>query len=294
MKTRLRARLLLAAIVGAAMGVAPVAEASSTDAAFSPARMSSLPSQPTPPPPEEEELPEAENREALRSSKSGGEINVPRFLSKVTQDADRVWVDYFAQTPGLEEPFVTYHLVGTTQEPTYTLSRACGGATIDTDHKNAYYCSTGEGDIVLPVNTFARIWQGDFFGRAPKNTGDFAAAFVVVHEFGHHIQDEILKQYNERGVPVPNYKRNDKNKELIADCFAGTWAFSAYYKGFVEPGDYDEAIDSVRAIGDPPGVASHGTPDERQAAFEEGYNTGEPTRCIIRYWPGAAAALGLS
>ncbi|WP_172639442.1 neutral zinc metallopeptidase, partial [Streptomyces tailanensis] len=195
--------------------------------------MSNIRSQPTPPPPEEEELPKAEKNEALRSIKSGGEINVPKFLADVTRNADQVWVDYFAQTPGLEEPFVTYHLVGTDAEPTYTLSEECGGATIDADNQNAYYCSTGEGDIVLPVNAFARIWEGDFLGRAPKSTGDFAAAMVVAHEFGHHIQDEILKQYKEHGVPVPDFKEKDKNKELIADCFAGTWAYSAYYEGFI-------------------------------------------------------------
>ncbi|AWZ06826.1 MULTISPECIES: neutral zinc metallopeptidase [unclassified Streptomyces] len=252
--------------------------------------------QPTPQPSwnPEQRLPEAESGQGFSSeAQQNGVVDVPAFLTVIVKDADRMWAEYFARIQGLVEPSVRYHLVGTVLEPTYTFAAECGGTVVTGFTSNAYYCHAGEGDIVLPVFSFAKIWSGELFGRVPEKTGDFAAAVVVAHEFGHHIQDEIFKQYNALNVPVPDMPSGDKNKELIADCFSGNWAFSAFHKGYIQSGDWAEVIASLRAIGDPPGKSGHGTPDERQAAFERGYNTGDPTRCIVAYWPGAASALNL-
>jgi predicted metalloprotease len=250
--------------------------------------------QPTPPPPwdPEQKVPEAEANEAYESEAANGQIDVTGFLDTIVQDADQVWTDFFNRSDYLVEPFVTAHYVGTSSEPTYTM-RCGGGVLVDADHPNAYYCETGQGDIILPVNTFAKIWQGEFFRKAPKKTGDFAAAVVVAHEFGHHVQDEIFKQYNAKGVPLPDLHPDDENEELIADCFSGIWAFTAYNRGWLDETDYPEAIASLREIADPPGASSHGDPDERQAAFELGITTGEPNRCIVSYWPAAAVTLHL-
>lgn len=215
---------------------------------------------------------------------------VTNYLNAVVQDADRVWVDYFASIPGLTEPFVSYYVVPAGQQ--YTSS--CG-MTITTDHPNAYYCPTDvDGDftgaIWLPLETFMKMWNGDIFGRQAIQTGDFAAAAVIAHEFGHHIQDELETQ-----LKLPPIKAADGSKiaerELIADCFSGVWAYSAYESGYLEGTDVEEAVAGLNAIGDaqPGGSDPHGTPAQRSDAFLVGYNYGAPANCINSYWPGVTA-----
>jgi predicted metalloprotease len=212
------------------------------------------------------------------------------YLEAVVRDADRVWVAYFASIPGLTEPFVSYNIVQAGQ--TYTST--CG-MTITTDHPNAYYCPTDvdgqfAGAVWLPLETFMKMWNGDIFGQQSAQTGDFAAAAVVAHEFGHHIQNELETQLN-----LPPIKGADGSKiaekELIADCFSGVWAYSAYESGYLEGTDVEEAVAGLNAIGDaqPGGADPHGTPAQRSEAFLLGYNNGTPANCINSYWPGVTA-----
>lgn len=176
----LRTKLIASAIAAVALSVA----VGGGPAVPSPAgRSPSFPSgEPSPPP--WDPLPEAEEGQAIWSEGSGSQVDVVQFLNQVLQDADQMWTEYLGRTPGFTEPYVTYHLVGTSEEPTYTFSAECGGNTIDGNEPNAYYCPTGQGDIVLPIGTFAKIWNGEFFRLRTQETGDFAAAVVVAHEFG--------------------------------------------------------------------------------------------------------------
>jgi predicted metalloprotease len=215
---------------------------------------------------------------------------VTSYLEAVIQDADRVWVDYFASIQGLAEPFVSYRIVQSGQ----SFTSECG-MTITTDHPNAYYCPTDVDDVYtgtiwLPLETFTKMWNGDIFGQQSTRTGDFAAAAVVAHEFGHHIQDELETQLKLPPIKAADGSRIAEN-ELIADCFSGVWAYSAYESGYLEGTDVEEAVAGLDAIGDaqPGGADPHGTPEQRSEAFMLGYNYGTPANCINSYWPGVTA-----
>ncbi|MEJ2863220.1 neutral zinc metallopeptidase [Actinomycetospora flava] len=228
-----------------------------------------------------------------QASESLTPVAVSAQLEAVVQNADRVWTGYL-QSVGLREPFVSYQIIA----PGYQFSSTCLAQPVTSDHPNAYYCpsdgdQTYSGGIILPVNTFMRMWNGSVFGQRSAQVGDFAAATLVAHEFGHHVQDEIREQ---GGLPdiarLDSYGRSVKikEKELIADCFAGVWANTAYYAGYLTDTDKEEAVAALEAIGDSGigGNDPHGTPAERKYAFELGYEYA-PAMCINTYWPGVQA-----
>ena len=239
--------------------------------------------------------PVAARDEAFQSEQSGGQVDVNNYLVAVIKDADRVWTDYFKKIGG-REPQVTYHILGADtargQEASFTSKCASSFdsagkpvyTTVDTDYPNAFYCTlddNGVGGIVLPLNTFARMWSGNVDNRQSKHAGDFAAATLAAHEFGHHVADELKQQFT-----LPDVK--GANKEILADCFSGVWAYTAFYSGYLESGDVEEAIAAVESIGDPKpgGVDPHGSAEQRGTAWKLGYNTGAPAKCITAYWPG--------
>jgi predicted metalloprotease len=102
--------------------------------------------------------------------------------------------------------------------------------------------------------------------------GDFAVAYIVAHEYGHEIQNEL--GLDRKGLPVMNL-------ELQADCYAGNWAKSAYDQNQLEDGDVEEAIDAALAVGDfdASNPAHHGTPEQRAEAWQTGFEAGEPSAC---------------
>ena len=129
--------------------------------------------------------------------------------------------------------------------------------------KNAFYCPAGdfiawdESGLVIPYYVQA---------------GDFAAAFVLAHEFGHAMQARL-----------PRQERLTVLSELQADCFAGAWARHVEQQGRLEAGDLDEATLAVFSARDVPGTEftdprAHGTGFERTRAFTDGYAEG-PTAC---------------
>ena len=129
--------------------------------------------------------------------------------------------------------------------------------------KNAFYC---------PVGDFIAWDESGLLIPYYVSAGDFAAAFVLAHEFGHAMQAR-LPQQEELGVL----------RELQADCFAGAWAAYLSQQGYLDPGDLDEATLAVFTARDLPGTAftdprAHGSGFERTRAFADGYEGG-PGRC---------------
>ena len=129
--------------------------------------------------------------------------------------------------------------------------------------KNAFYCPAGdfiawdESGLVIPYYV---------------QQGDFAAAFVLAHEFGHAMQARL-----------PERERLTVLSELQADCFAGAWARHVSDQGYLEAGDLDEATFAVLGARDVPGTPftdprAHGTGFERTRAFSDGYGDG-PGAC---------------
>jgi predicted metalloprotease len=125
--------------------------------------------------------------------------------------------------------------------------------------KNAFYCPVG--DFIAWDETGLMI---PYYVQA----GDFAAAFVLAHEFGHAMQARLPRQ-EPRGIL----------SELQADCFAGAWARDVEEQGLLEAGDLDEATLAVFSARDLPGTsftdpAAHGSGFERTRAFSDGYEQG--------------------
>ena len=124
-------------------------------------------------------------------------------------------------------------------------------------------------------------------------SGDFAWAYVIAHELGHHVQ-------NLRGTErqVAQLTREDPGRandlsvrtELQADCYAGVWASTVFRAGDLEPGDIEEAFNAAEAVGDDrlqrrpagsvnPDTFTHGSSEQRRRWFDTGYESGDPSAC---------------
>jgi predicted metalloprotease len=174
----------------------------------------------------------------------------------------------------------------TYREPTLVLFRdhvasACGTAS---SAVGPFYCP-GDRQIYLDLGFFTEL------ARRHRAPGDFAQAYVVAHEVGHHVQgllgisDKVrAAQQRARGEAEEN--RLSVRLELQADCLAGVWAHHAQKKGLeLETGDLEEAIRAAEAIGDDalqkrarghvvPDSFTHGTSAQRIAWFRHGLTTG--------------------
>jgi len=199
------------------------------------------------------------------------------FLTGVTQDVDAYWTKVFADQ-GLPEPRVTYQWIPAGQSAASACSDGGSGTSGD---DIAAYCSAD--DTISISEAFAsKIYDGELDHALPGSSqgyggtaGDFAVAYIVAHEYGHQIQDE-LGLFDQYGSQLPT-----SAFELQADCYAGTWAKSAYDENRLEDGDVQEALDAALAVGDFDAEAPghHGTPEERKAAWSTGFESGEPQAC---------------
>jgi predicted metalloprotease len=162
----------------------------------------------------------------------------------------------------------------------------CGAAESAT---GPFYCPADH-KVYLDLGFFKEL--SDRFG-AP---GDFAQAYVVAHEFGHHVQNLLGTSDRVRGDRM-GANSASVALELQADCYAGVWGHAAsqsgrFQAGHVEldPGDADEALRAAASIGDDrlqrmatgrvqPERFTHGTSAQRQHWFQQGMTTGDPAQC---------------
>jgi hypothetical protein len=209
---------------------------------------------------------------------------IEEYVDGMVHYLDSIWTRWMLAN-GLDEPVVA--TAYPTGDVAYTGECADGGV-IDGWMPNAMYCPADRGvfgdrgyrgTVVIPLDGLAGFWSGDIWGRRSAVPGDFAAGFVVAHEFAHHIVDEIASQ---RGLRQPAWKYN----ELIADCLAGTATRAMDRDGLLEAGDVDEAVALLTLIGDDhvESPSHHGTAAERVAAFAVGLADGAPQDCIDEYW----------
>ncbi len=204
------------------------------------------------------------------------DADMVEFLEFVTGDVNDNWEEYFAQS-NQQYPRVPLVLFeGQTQT-------ACG---IGSEATGPFYCPADQ-MAYLDLDFFEQLHQQ--FG-AP---GDFAAAYVVAHEAGHHIQTLTGISNNVRQESQAN--PDDANElsvrqELQADCFAGVWGYSAKQRGLLEAGDLEEALTAAAAIGDDriqqsagqdvnPETWTHGSGEQRVKWFKRGFDTGDPNQC---------------
>lgn len=160
------------------------------------------------------------------------------------------------------------------------VSSACGYASAAT---GPFYCP-GDYQLYLDFAFF------DELRREFKAPGDFAQAYVIAHEYGHHIQ-------NLTGTMEKVQRQGQNNQlsvalELQADCYAGIWANYAQKQNRLEPGDTDEALRAAAAVGDDmiqkrtqgfvvPDSFTHGSADQRQRAFAVGFKYGTMQQCEV-------------
>src|SRR5829696_1913972 len=192
---------------------------------------------------------------------SGDPQTMNEFLTAVTTDVDAYWTKAF-EDAGLPEPRVGY-------------------SWSPPDQSMAAY-SPQDDTIYISEQFATAIYDGALDQQLPGSSqgyggtvGDFAVAYIVAHEYGHQIQDE-LGLFEKYGGQVPTMAF-----ELQADCYAGTWAQSASREQRLEDGDVQEAVDAALAVGDfdTDNPNHHGTPEQRKEAWSRGFEAGDPSAC---------------
>lgn len=194
------------------------------------------------------------------------------FASTVLGSTTDVWKEVFSQSGR------TY------AEPRLVLFRAAtpSGCGIATSEVGPHYCPV-DSTIYLDETFFTELQQ-----RFNAQGGDVAEAYVIAHEVGHHVQNElgIMNQAQQQG----NSNEQSVRLELQADCFAGVWANSVADLGIFQPGEINEAIDAASAVGDDriqqsvqgqitPETWTHGSSAQRVEWFTNGYQNGSPQSC---------------
>jgi predicted metalloprotease len=212
----------------------------------------------------------------LASKDSAQPDTMEQFLTAVTTDVDAYWTKVF-QSSDLPEPRVGYNWIPAGQ----TAASACGDESGRLGDSAAAYCPRD--DTISISQKFATdIYTGALDRALPgssqgygRTAGDFSVAYIVAHEYGHQVQDELgLFRTYDGQVPTMGF-------ELQADCYAGTWANSAYRDNRLEDGDVQEALDAALAVGDfnAADPHHHGTPEQRAEAWRTGFDTGQPSAC---------------
>jgi predicted metalloprotease len=194
---------------------------------------------------------------------------------KVLGSTERRWTDLFARNGQRYQPttLVFYNQSGTS---------GCGAAQ---SAMGPFYCPA-DNRIYLDTTFFDELRSR--FG-AP---GDFAQAYVIAHEVGHHIQtltgiSDRVRTVQQRGDAAAGNAEQVK-MELQADCYAGVWAANDH--NLLEPGDVEEGLRAAEAIGDDtlqkaagqrpvPESFTHGTSEQRMFWLKRGLDTGDPAAC---------------
>lgn len=201
------------------------------------------------------------------------------FVSVTLADTEEVWANIFETQLG--RTYTPSTLVLYSQ----VTPSSCGTASGAT---GPFYCPEDK-KIYLDTDFFATL------SRQLGAQGDFAAAYVIAHEVGHHVQDElgILSQVNAVRARSSEAESNALSVriELQADCFSGVWArHAAEQFGSLDEGDIAEAMNAASKIGDDtlqrnagrhpmPDSFTHGTSEQRQRWFAAGFRTGEVGSC---------------
>jgi len=220
------------------------------------------------------------SQQAAKSGQSNLDPKIKHFTLQVLGSTETVWTDLLAKR-------------GVRYTPTtlvfYSESDR-SGCGIAQSAMGPFYCPTDR-DIYLDTQFFSELATRF---QAP---GDFAMAYVVAHEVGHHVQD-VLGRLNEAHNAQASAGEAQGNAiqvqvELQADCYAGVWAANARTpegQPVMEQGDFQEGMRAAEAIGDDtlqkstqgyvvPDSFTHGTSAQRMAALRTGFQSGDPAAC---------------
>ena len=208
---------------------------------------------------------------------SSAENELASFTSVVLADTEGVWQKIFAERGNrYQEP----KLVMFSGEVT----SACGAAQ---SAMGPFYCPADK-KVYIDLSFYRDLKSRH---QAP---GDFAQAYVIAHEVGHHVQNlmGVSTKVHQQRQRVSKAEGNQLSvrQELQADCFAGVWAYFANQANVIEPGDIGEALNAAAQIGDDrlqeqsrgyvtPESFTHGSSAQRVEWFKRGYQSGDITQC---------------
>jgi predicted metalloprotease len=200
------------------------------------------------------------------------EEQMVQFVSFVLDTAQASW---HTLVPGYQDARLVLFRDG--------VQSACGDASAAS---GPFYCP-GDQRVYVDLSFFDQLDRQ--FG-APS---DFAQAYVLAHEIGHHVQhltgtEKAMRSAVQRNPAAGN--QLSVAMELQADCYAGVWAHFAAREGIIEPGDLDEGLGAAAAVGDDrlqqmstgrvnPESFTHGSSADRKAWFRKGLNSGDPRSC---------------
>jgi predicted metalloprotease len=214
----------------------------------------------------------ARDEYAGSADRSAGEDRMVKFVSFVLDDAQSTW----------DRKLQGYRHAKLVLFRDYTQS-GCGGAQSAT---GPFYCPSDE-KVYLDLNFF------DELSRRFGAPGDFAQAYVIAHEIGHHVQKLIGIEQQVRRLRRSNPSERNPlsvNLELQADCLAGVWGNSTRERKIIDQADIAEGLRAAAAIGDDaiqkkaqgrvsPESWTHGSSEQRMEWFRRGFDGGEPRRC---------------
>lgn len=213
-----------------------------------------------------------------RPSTTGDDPQVD-FVRAILGDTEDTWQALFRQSgEQYRDPRLVLFRGG--------VNSACGFAS---SAVGPFYCP-GDQQVYLDLQFF------DEMARRFSAAGDFAQAYVIAHEVGHHVQtllgvSQQVQQARARGARLEGDNGLLVRQELQADCLAGVWAHHAQQRhDWLEQGDLEEALNAASAIGDDrlqqqsqgrvvPDAFTHGTSAQRVRWFRTGFDSGEPGRC---------------
>ena len=201
-----------------------------------------------------------------------------QFVRRVLGTTEDAWSEIFQHN---RSQYRKPTLVLFTQQ----VQSACGraGASV-----GPFYCP-GDEKVYIDLSFYDEL-QTRF--RAP---GDFAQAYVIAHEVGHHVQkllgtSDKVTQLQQRARSEAQSNNLSVRLELQADCYAGVWGFYAKQRNILDPGDLEEALNAASAIGDDrlqreaqgrvvPDSFTHGSSEQRVRWFRAGFDSGDMRRC---------------
>ena len=198
-----------------------------------------------------------------------------QFVGFVLDDVQKTWQEIFAKNGAQYSRAKLVLFSGAT-------ASGCGTGTTQT---GPFYCPQDR-RVYIDLDFYRELARR--FG-AP---GDFAQAYVIAHEVGHHVQNLLGTMERARKLAQGTDHENEASirQELQADCFAGVWAHSTKQRDLLQAGDVEEGLRAAAAVGDDtlqkkaqgrvtPESWTHGSSEQRMTWFKRGYETGSTTAC---------------
>ena len=199
-----------------------------------------------------------------------------QLVSFVLDDAQKSWTALLPQQTGRNYRHAKLVLFRNQTQS------GCGSADAST---GPFYCPEDE-RVYIDLD----FW--DELKRLGGNDAEFAQAYVITHEIGHHVQNILGTEQKAQQQMRDRSQRSRASVELElqADCFAGIWAHSTQQRGILQQGDIDRALENAAAVGDDhiqkmqrgtvsPESFTHGSSAERQGWFKRGFSTGQVGSC---------------